>query len=152
MRSFPRFFILAIVLAIPFAGIGIFFATNSDLSARVLTPSLLRTNAPPSILSSTLQDVYHDLRLRHFMDGKGNVTFANGSSTDTTSNESVSKLEGIVTGKKYFDDPKGNQIMLTWTTEPEIGTLLSWEYQGDDPQIISIAIQKSLASKGVSIE
>ena len=152
MQLLPRLLLILLLLAIPFASIGIYFVTTRSLTATVLTPNCLRTNAPSSILISTFEEVYRDLRLRHFMDNKGNVTFANGSSTDTTSNESVSVLGDVTTGEKYFDDPQGNRIQLTWTTEPEIGTLLSWKYQGNDPQVVSVAIQKSLASKGISIE
>lgn len=120
--------------------------------ATLLNGTSLRTDAPSGIVAEVCGDVYDEMRLRHFMDTKGRVTFADGTSRDSTSNEIVSVTDGIATGIKYFDDPKGNKITLKWITEPKIGTLISWEYQESDPQDVSVAIQKALAKRGVTLD
>ena len=43
------------------------------------------------------------------------------------------------------------RIALNWTTEPRIGTLITGEYQGKDPQDVSVAVQKALAKQGVKL-
>jgi hypothetical protein len=86
------------------------------------------------------------------MDQTGRVAFADGTSSDTTSNEVVSVTGNITKGKRYFDDPDGNKVTLAWITEPNIGTLLTWEYEGKDSQIVSVEVQTALASQGISIE
>ena len=129
----------------------IWFLSPPVYTATLLNKTSLRTDAPQSALSLAVGDVYEELRLRHFMDSNGLVTFSDGTSSDTTSNEMVSVTGGVATGKKYFDDPDGNRITLTWTTEPRIGTLLTWEYQGKDPQDVSVAVQKALAKQGVKL-
>ncbi len=122
-------------------------------TATVLSRTSMRTTAPRSIVAPAIDKLYVELRLRHFMDNTGRVVFADGGSTDTTSTESAKTLGEYAEGTRAFDDPDGNRVSVTWYSEPDIGTLITWEYAGGkDPQIVSVLLQKELAKSGVVIK
>ncbi|QDU90492.1 hypothetical protein Pla175_38970 [Pirellulimonas nuda] len=144
--------LLAAMTLVAFAVVAVLWlASPRKYTANILSRTSLRTDAPPGVLAAVRQDVYENLRLRHFMDGAGRVTFADGSASDATASETASVSGDVTGGRKEFDDPNGNKIALIWTTEPGHGTLLQWEYQGKDPQDISVAVQQAFESHGVEV-
>ncbi|PHS14013.1 MAG: hypothetical protein COA78_06435 [Blastopirellula sp.] len=151
-----RYSIKAVFAATTIIAIGIWaaiwFLSPTIYTATLLNRTSLRTDAPQRIVGEAYGEVYSRMRLRHFTDAKGQVTFEDGTSRDTTYNESVSVLGEVTNGVMNFDDPDGNKVTFKWITEPKIGTLLTWEYEGKDPQDVSVAIQKALAAQGVAIK
>ena len=125
---------------------------GSRYHAKILAPDALRTDAPRNMTAQAIQKVFEELRLRHFMDAKGNVVFPGGTSIDKTTQESGQKHGDFVRGVKTFDDPKGNRITIRQYSEPGIGTLLVWEYSKGDVQQISVILQQELARQGVKLK
>ena len=121
--------------------------------ATALSSNALRTTAPSSTIVSALNGLYREVRRRHFTDDTGRVVFADGGSTDTTSVELVKVMGEFAEGTRTFDDPDGNRVTVKWYSEPKIGTLISWEYAGgQDPQTVSVILQRELAKAGVVIK
>ena len=125
---------------------------DSRYHAKILAPDALRTDAPRDMTAQAIQKVFEELRLRHFMDAKGNVVFPDGTSIDKTTQASAHKHGDFTRGIKAFDDPKGNRITIRSYTEPGIGTLLVWEYSKGDVQKISVILQQELARQGVKLK
>ena len=152
VRSFAsRWISVAVVLLV--AGVTASLWSLTRPSATVLSPTALRTTAPHKLVQRAVDKLYRELRLDHFRDESGRVVFTDGTSTDTTSIESARRMGDYVEGERAFDDPEGNRVTVNWYAEPGLGTLLTWDYSGgQDPQIVSVILQTSLADSGVFIE
>jgi hypothetical protein len=122
-------------------------------TASVLAPDALTTNAPRAMVMPAVNKVYEQLRLRHFMDPQGRVRFADGTSTDTSKQESASQNGDFIRGVTSFDDPAGNRVTIRDYSAPQFGTLVVWEYAGGkDVQEISVILQQELARQGVKLQ
>lgn len=46
----------------------------------------------------------------------------------------------------------GHRVTIRWYAEPKIGTLITWEYEGHDPQELAVILQKELGKAGVVLK
>jgi hypothetical protein len=121
-------------------------------TATVFPPDALTTDAPRATVMQAINKVYEQLRLRHFMDAQGRVRFADGTSTDTSKQESATTNGHFTRGVMSFDDPAGNRVTIRDYSAPQFGTLVVWEYAGGkDVQEVSVILQQELARQGVKL-
>jgi hypothetical protein len=121
-------------------------------TATILAPDALTTDAPRAVVIEAIGRVYEQVRLRHFMDAQGRVKFADGSSTDTSKQESASNDGDFIRGVMSFDDPAGDRVTIRDYSLPKFGTLVLWERGGGkDVQEVSVILQQELTRLGVKL-
>lgn len=149
--SVRTLFVLVTLSGIALAGL-FWFLAAPRYDAHLLAPNAMRTNAPSAVLGTAIHMVHEELRLRHFRDATGKITFGDRTSRDTTFQQSARQHGDFGVGYTAFDDPSGNRVTIRTYNEPGIGTLIVWEYAGgQDVQKISVILQKELAVQGVRI-
>ena len=151
---FSMFFLLSLIAIVAILIVGAqSYLASPKYTATILSRTAIRTDAPSELLAAARRYVYQEVRIRHFTKQNGRVIFADGTSRDATTRESARVTDGFVQGVHSFEDPAGNQVNIRWYSEPETGTLLTWEHEGAaDPQEISVLIQQSLGKNGVKLK
>ena len=145
---------LIVTLIVLITGVSIYAAVGTGgWSATLLAPDALQTDAPQRVVNDAMWAAYNELRLQHFRDPDGFVRFPDGTSTDTTFEQSSRRSNEFVTVHTSFDAPDGNRIDIRSYHTPYMDTLFVWEYEGaSDVQMISVALQKQLAKQGVTLK
>jgi hypothetical protein len=139
-----------IVVLLVVAGVVLYLQHQSQ--ATVLSRNAIYTTASGSVVSESIHAVYNELRLKHFIDSKGVARFPDGTNSDKTCSEKGSQQGSFSQMRIAFEDFKERSIVINAYSKSARDTLIVWEYEGGDPQDISLIIQEYLARKGVVLD
>ena len=125
---------------------------DRNAQATVLSKNAMRTNASDASVSSAMHNVYRELRLNHYTNSDGEVLFPDGTSTDRSVKETANVSGSFCHHQMSFETPDRKPVVINFYREDGQDGLIVWEYQGGDPQQVSVCLQVALSKSGVALK
>ena len=145
ITPYTAFFHITILSTLFLAG------CNNSPEAKVLSKNAIRVDSSDSAVGVAMRSVYEEMRLKHYMNEKGEVVFPDGTSTDRSINEKATRSGSFLHHQISFETPAGEPISINYYREDGQNGIIVWEYRAGDPQEVSQHLQIALGKSGVAL-